>query len=239
MRISFWDVKKVKFKNENKKALLFEFSDCLGGKFANVDEKRKCFQLALTQIKMIKTLRHPNIVKYLHSEETDLLQANINHAKCLLITELIKPLVLVSEHFSKEQTLSGLYSLTKALAFLHDKAQISHNNLNESCVYINGKGEWKLGNFELSLAFSRLTHQNLKQIYDLKSKNSITPEEELLIVTDNNNSEIGFDLVLKQSPHSLDAYAWAMLMASLLPSRRDDSRSVEQLEAYLNKGAYL
>ena len=51
---TFWSIKKVKFKNENKKTLLFEFSD---GKIGTDEEKKKCIQLALNQIKVEISLK--------------------------------------------------------------------------------------------------------------------------------------------------------------------------------------
>ena len=68
---------------------------------------------------MLKTLRHPNIVKYIYSEETPLI--NTNNFKCLLITELIRPLTSVFDDLSKEQIIRGIFSVTNAISFLHEK----------------------------------------------------------------------------------------------------------------------
>ncbi len=151
-------------------------------------------------------MRHPNIVKFLYSEESTQV------SKCLLITESIRPLKVFVNVLSKEQILRGVFGITNALVFLHEKAFVSHNNLNESSIYLNGKQTWKLSDFELSLGFDELKRENLKQIRDLKDKNCITPEEEKLEQLEN-------DSLFSTYPHSIDTYCWAMLLVNILRAR--------------------
>ncbi len=175
-------------------------------------------------------LRHPNIVKYLYSEEQQNL--NINHSKCLLITESIRPLNSVIGSLSKDQIICGIFGITNALSFLHDKAFLSHNNISASCIYLNTKQVWKINDFELAMYFKDLNRENLKSIYEYKNKSAITPEEELEIMLNNNEnlkstltrSKYYLDVIYKESPHSLDAYAWAMLVFQLL-TRKDTKKS--------------
>jgi hypothetical protein len=101
------------------------------------------------------------------------------------------------------------------------KALISHNNISESSVYLNGKQTWKLGNFELALPFAELNKDNLRNIYEFKCSNAITPEEELeaessTTTTLKNSAVFDLDRILKSNPHAIDAYGWAMLISSLL-----------------------
>lgn len=121
------------------------------------------------------------------------------------------------------------------MVFLNQqKASISHNNINESCIYLNSKQTWKLSDFELALSFAELSKQNLKSIYEFKSKNSITPEEEELELSlSNSRTKIDLDLVLKQSPHSIDSYGWAMLLIQLLPSYHSENhdKSIEDIRS--------
>lgn len=115
---------------------------------------------------------------------------------------------------SKEQLFRGIYGITCAISFLHEKVfyylkkkqinkinkfinlfkvLISHNNISESSIYLNSKQTWKLSDFELALSFSDLNTTNLKSIHEFKSKNSITPEEE------GNLFKIDLDQVYKKS----------------------------------------
>ena len=135
---------------------------------------------------------------------------------------------------------------------------MSHNNLSEHCIYLNSKQTWKLNDFELAINFSNLNRENLRQIYEFKNKKSITPEEEAEVM---GGSKIKFDLdlIYKQSPHSIDAYGWAMLVINLLPTNNqpkglynnsysaidhtldglDSGEYVDQLELFLSKDPSL
>ena len=72
---------------------------------------------------MLKTIRHPNIVKYFYSEENSPANVNVNHVKCLLITESIRPLSNLINELNKEEIIRGLFSITTAISFLHDKVK--------------------------------------------------------------------------------------------------------------------
>ena len=222
--------------------------------------------------KTLKTLRHPNIVKYFYSEEPPSSQHQNHHhtqsfhhnIRCLVITEYIRPLNSLIESLNNEQIMHGIYGITKAIHFLHDRVQLSHNNLTESCIYLNSKHSWKLNDFELALKFESLNRDNLREIYEFKQKNAITPEEEAEFLNYNPTQNIVYKIDLnkscKQAPHSIDAYAWAMTILNILPSNKkvksfktffgnelnkdeDEAQrdiynqrtSYEQLERFLNK----
>ncbi|CAF1012299.1 unnamed protein product [Brachionus calyciflorus] len=207
--ISIWSIKKVKYSSENKNSLLFEYD-------LSKPDYQKHLKLALNQIKYIKTLRHPNIVKYFYSQEPP-------NSKCLLITESLRPLNSLIDDLSKEQIIRGLYGISNAILFLHEKVNVSHNNLSVISINLNAKQTWKLNNFELSLPFTDLNKNNLKLIYEFQDKNSITPEEELL---SKDLCTLDLDLILKQHPYCLDSYAWAMLIVKLLyPKNKMNSRT--------------
>lgn len=196
---SLWTIRKVKFNTDNKNSLLFELNS------EHVDHQ-KHLKLALNQIKCLKTIRHPNIVKYLYSKEPP-------NSKCILITESLRPLTCLLSDLSHEQIVRGLYGITNAILFLHDKVKISHNNICTSSINLNPKQTWKLNNFELSLPFSDLNSHTISQIYEFKDKNSVTPEEELV---SKGMAKKDLDSILKEYPYCLDSYAWAMLVVKLL-----------------------
>lgn len=174
-----WIVKKVNYQNEGKNSLLFDFNHGKFGQHVSSDKNKpnRHLKLAQNQIKMLKGIRHPNIARYLFAEENT--QSN-GLVKCVLIVESMRPLTNFTssgELLSLEQLVSGVHGLTNALAFLHDKAAISHNNVNENSVYLNGKQVWKLSDFELALAFTDLNKENLRQLFEFRHKESLTPEE--------------------------------------------------------------
>lgn len=173
-------------------------------------------------------MRYPNIVKYFYSEEPPPSQQNSTshhvHAnlKCLLITEFIRPISNLIDNLSSEQIMHGIYGITNAIHFLHDKVQMSHNNLSESCIYLNSKQVWKLNDFELALSFSKLNKESLREIYEFKQKNSITPEEESNFKDPSGQgvNKIDLNQVYQESPHAIDAYGWALTILNLLPSNK-------------------
>jgi len=130
---------------------------------------------------------------------------------------------------SKEQIIRGIFGITNALVFLHDKAFISHNNLNESAIYLNGKQTWKLSDFELSLGFAELNRDNLKQIRELKERNCITPEEEKL-------EQLDDDSLFSNNPHSIDSYCWAMLLVNIFPKKDVHKRARSNSKAASKMG---
>lgn len=228
----FWTIKRAQFDSDAKNASLFEY---------NKTHKHASRQLvlALNQIKTLKTLRHPNIVKYFYSEEPP-----PSHCP-LLITEFIRPLSSLIDNLNAEQIMHGIYNITSSLHFLHSKCKLSHNNLSENCIYLNCRQVWKLNDFELAISFDKLTRDTLKDIYEFKHKNAITPEEEASYKDIGNYKEL--DRTMQQVPHAIDAYGWALTILNLLPSENqvksfksffgDDSGAggdAKQLELYLS-----
>lgn len=135
--------------------------------------------------------------------------------KCVLITEFVRPITTLIESLTGEQISHGIYGITNAIQFLHEKTQTSHNNLSESCIYVNCKQVWKLNDFELALGFSHLTKDNLREIYELKQKNAITPEEEINF-KEPNQTKLDLNKLYQEAPHSIDAYGWAITILNLL-----------------------
>ncbi len=174
---TFWTIKRANFDTDSKNASLFEYNN-------RNRPTTKHLAFALNQIKILKTLRHPNIVKYFYSEEPPPSQQQTHNLhvqaslKCLLITEFIRPISSLIDNLNSEQVMHGIYGITNAIHFLHEKCSLSHNNLSENCIYLNCRQVWKLNDFELALPFDKLNRQALKNIYELKQKNAITPEEE-------------------------------------------------------------
>uniref|UniRef100_U5EYR2 N-terminal kinase-like protein n=1 Tax=Corethrella appendiculata TaxID=1370023 RepID=U5EYR2_9DIPT len=103
-------------------------------------------ELAKSSMKRLKTLRHPSILQYLDSVETE---------KVLYIaTELVEPLgahinKLDSEGPQRDLYLAwGIFQITRALSFLNNDGNLRHNNVSVWSVFVNTSGEWKLGGLE-------------------------------------------------------------------------------------------
>ncbi|KAL4709852.1 hypothetical protein ACJJTC_000339 [Scirpophaga incertulas] len=104
------------------------------------------FDIAKASLKKLKTMRHPSLLHYLDSCETD---------KFLYVaTEYVEPLAphiddMKLEGQQKDLFLSwGIFQITRALSFLNNDGNMRHNNVCLYSVFVTLAGEWKLGGFE-------------------------------------------------------------------------------------------
>ncbi|XP_055524243.1 N-terminal kinase-like protein isoform X2 [Wyeomyia smithii] len=131
-------------------------------------------ELAKAAVKRLKTLRHPSILQFLDSLETD---------KVLYVaTEQVEPLgtyfeKLTGEGPQKELSLAwGIFQITRALSFLNNDGNLRHNNVSAWSVFVNGSGEWKLGGLEYVSSTDLSAAPPIKippalEIYDPPEKN--------------------------------------------------------------------
>jgi len=102
--------------------------------------------IARAAVKRLKTLRHPSVLTYLHSVETD--------KSVLLATEPVEPLQehleqLLDRGPKRENYLAwGIFQVCRALAFLNNDAKLKHNNLHAASVFVTPSGDWKLAGLE-------------------------------------------------------------------------------------------
>ncbi|KAG7200109.1 hypothetical protein KM043_000554 [Ampulex compressa] len=110
-------------------------------------------EVARSAVKRLKTLRHPSILAYLDSLETDKM--------VYLATERVEPLQNrllkmsdMDRASNKELYFSwGIFQITRALNFLNNDGNLRHNNVNLWTVFVNEEsGEWKLGGVEYMTA---------------------------------------------------------------------------------------
>ncbi|XP_072776609.1 LOW QUALITY PROTEIN: N-terminal kinase-like protein [Taeniopygia guttata] len=110
--------------------------------------------LARAGLKRLRSLRHPNILGYLDSLETE---------QCLyLVTEAVTPLRRhlrlhpPSGDSGEQEVAWGLQRLLTALAFLGASGLV-HHALGLDAVFVDPGGEWKLGGLERVAATSEGT----------------------------------------------------------------------------------
>ena len=89
------------------------------------------------------------MVKFLGTQES--------YDQLMIVTEPVIPVSHVLEGMSVEGLVMGWRGVACALDFLHGQAKISHNNLNEECVYVSTvDSQWKLGGFEAAKSFKKI-----------------------------------------------------------------------------------
>ncbi|XP_071453911.1 N-terminal kinase-like protein isoform X2 [Hetaerina americana] len=135
---SVWGLHKGKRKGTGEDVSVFVFD------IRNGNETQ--FDVAKSAVKRLKSLRHPSILTYLDSLESD---------KVLyLATEYVEPLETHLTQLSKDGNqrdlyLSwGIFQITRALSFLNNDGNLRHNNVCLSSVFVNAGGEWRLGGLE-------------------------------------------------------------------------------------------
>ncbi|KAJ7360108.1 N-terminal kinase-like protein [Desmophyllum pertusum] len=101
-------------------------------------------QTAKLALRRLKTLRHPNILRYIDALESDTV--------IYLVTEPVRPLeVQLNEDENSKSDLAiswGLHQITAGLSFLTNDCSLIHGNVCMASVFVDVAGEWKLGGVE-------------------------------------------------------------------------------------------
>ncbi|KAG7172298.1 N-terminal kinase-like protein-like [Homarus americanus] len=135
-----WKLHRGKKKQNGEEVSLF-LCDIKDGNSAYLD-------VAKAAVKKLKTLRHPCILTYIDSLESDKL--------VYLVTESVTPLLtwLSDDSLSPAHRTTavswGLLQVTKGLSFLNNDGNLIHYNVCASSVFVTRGGEWKLGGVEYS-----------------------------------------------------------------------------------------
>jgi len=102
--------------------------------------------VARAAVKRLKTLRHPSVLTYVQSVETEKV--------VLLATEPVTPLgehleQLVDRGPKRDNYLAwGIFQVCRALSFLNNDAKLKHNNIHAASVFVTNSGDWKLAGLE-------------------------------------------------------------------------------------------
>lgn len=137
---SIWTLFRAKKKGSNEPLSIFRI-DFKDPSSALIDRAKQ-------SLKRIKTLRHPSILKYVNSSETE--------KSICIVTESVVPLAEylqeAASNFTKEQKefsiAYGLLGVAKGLQFMNNDCQLNHNNINIHSIFVNSSGVWKIGGLE-------------------------------------------------------------------------------------------
>ncbi|GBC08197.1 hypothetical protein RclHR1_07960013 [Rhizophagus clarus] len=131
--VSIWSLHDGTKKEDGTPVSVFTF-DC--------NKQRDRIPLAKNAFKKFRTIRHPDLLKYLDGVETE--------TYIYIVTEYVSPLKdQLKLHEDNNLKLWGLYKVGSALKFLNNDCSIIHGNVRISSIFTNKAGEWKLAGFEL------------------------------------------------------------------------------------------
>ncbi|KAL5463579.1 hypothetical protein EMCRGX_G032488 [Ephydatia muelleri] len=141
---TIWSVHRGRRKVDGEPVTVFVFD--LTGK------SEEEIKLARSAHLRLKTLRHPNILRYIDGVELP--------SSIYAVTEEATPLEesLRSPEGRTEFALSwGLHQTLKAISFLNNDCSLIHRCVCLSSIFVDGSGEWKLGGVEFMVPFGDLT----------------------------------------------------------------------------------
>ncbi|TIA87050.1 hypothetical protein E3P99_03415 [Wallemia hederae] len=159
----------------------------------NKQANQRYTQLATNALRKLRTLRHPQIVKFIDAIETDTM--------IYIATERATPLSKFLPSDDAVWLTWGLQGVVQALAFLHTLTNSIHGSVSSDSVFVTQSGEWKLGGFELCSSQSELSNGILESNYNMSTA---APE-----------AKQGFDAIPKNPVSSLDSFNLAVFISQL------------------------
>ncbi|XP_013088434.2 protein-associating with the carboxyl-terminal domain of ezrin-like [Biomphalaria glabrata] len=168
-------------------------------------------QLLKKGASILRTLRHPNIIRFIGFSESS--------SHVWLATESVVPLVSFVQELSSEELCVGLYDILQGLDFLHSKLGMSHNNLCLSSIYVSADGTWKLGGFEHACKFSDATQEFLEKCRAFRKEDTLSPEEK--------SGKVSIDAAIN---HSRDIFAFGCLVEAAIDLVKEKDDQLKLLE---------
>ncbi|EXC29917.1 putative inactive serine/threonine-protein kinase scy1 [Morus notabilis] len=110
-------------------------------------------------VKRLRTVRHPNILSFLHSTETETLDGSTTKVTIYIVTEPVMPLSEKIKELGLEGTQRdeyfawGLNQIAKAVSFLNNDCKLVHGNVCLASVVVTPTLDWKLHAFDVLSEF--------------------------------------------------------------------------------------
>ncbi|KAK4534838.1 hypothetical protein CDCA_CDCA03G0863 [Cyanidium caldarium] len=157
--------------------------------------------LARNGLQRLKTVRHPDILKYLDAYESP---SGSGADMIYLATEAAVPLQhllrTAPQALTRDALLWGLFGVARALRFIHQEMHCVHARLSPATVFVTPGGDWKLGGLELLTEQRHL--DRLQSGLSLQMDPYLPPE-----------ATRGHWQALQSAPvHALDAWAFGCLL---------------------------
>ncbi|KAI3891146.1 hypothetical protein MKW98_007451 [Papaver atlanticum] len=110
-------------------------------------------------VKRLRTVRHPNILSFLHSTEAEIFDGATPKHTIYIVTEPVMPLSEKIKELGLEGTQRdeysawGLRQICKAVSFLNNDCKLVHGNVCLASVVVTPMLDWKLHAFDVLSEF--------------------------------------------------------------------------------------
>ncbi|KAL1827445.1 hypothetical protein ACET3Z_005857 [Daucus carota] len=110
-------------------------------------------------VKRLRTVRHPNILSFLHSTEVETSDGSSTKITIYIVTEPVMPLSEKIKELKLEGTQRneyyawGLHRIAKAVSFLNNDCKLVHANVCLESVVVTQSLDWKLHAFDVLSEF--------------------------------------------------------------------------------------
>ncbi|KAA1077660.1 hypothetical protein PGT21_015179 [Puccinia graminis f. sp. tritici] len=183
--------------------------------FIGSKDRKLLLGFAKNSLKKLRSLRHPDILKFIDGTETD--------SAVYIITEKVSSLSVkldqlkMSDQTAVEWKIWGLSRIVATLKFLNGPGASTHGNLRLTSVFITQSGEWKLSGFEV-LSSPKDPQPVLYTLGGLFPESARYASPELM--------KTGYEVLKDLDPSCLDSYQLYLLIQTLfnnLPPSADVS----------------
>ncbi|KAG7569953.1 Armadillo-type fold [Arabidopsis thaliana x Arabidopsis arenosa] len=110
-------------------------------------------------VKRLRTVRHPNILSFLHSTEVETHDGSTTKVTIYIVTEPVMPLSDKIKELGLKATQMdeyfalGLHQIGKAVSFLNNDCKLVHGNVCLASVVVTPTLDWKLHAFDVLSEF--------------------------------------------------------------------------------------
>ncbi|MCL7041239.1 hypothetical protein MKW94_026613, partial [Papaver nudicaule] len=170
-------------------------------------------------VKRLRTVRHPNILSFLHSTEAEIFDGATPKHTIYIVTEPVMPLSDKIKELGLEGTQRdeyyawGLRQISKAVSFLNNDCKLVHGNVCLASVVVTPTLDWKLHAFDVLSEF------------DGNSEVSTGPmlQYEWLVGAQYKPKELtnsDWSAIRKSPPYAIDSWGLGCLMYELFSGMR-------------------
>lgn len=183
-------------------------------------------------VKRLRTVRHPNILSFLHSSEIETFDGGSSKVTIYIVTEPVMPLSDKIQELGLEGTQRdeyyawGLLQIAKAVSFLNNDCKLVHGNVCLASVVVTPTLDWKLHAFDVLSEFDGSNETSSTQMLQYA----------WLVATQYKSTELAksdWAVIKKSPPWAIDSWGMGCLIYELFSglklSKTEDLRNTASI----------